>query len=153
MAMKNRSSQPNGVENGLNMPQSVPNIKINHLKHILELYKRSYSFYKMTFWLVKIAKKYEKFVFLKCFYLVERHLWNSFYSVSGPGKCFWLVSQAQKQFSPNIVVKNTKTPSICACYYQMLWTADENFDFWWNSVFTNYRFDHVLRFSDIIRHL
>ena len=39
MAMKNRSSQPNGVENGLNMSQSVPNIKINHRKHILELYK------------------------------------------------------------------------------------------------------------------
>ena len=37
--MKNRSSQPNGVENGLNMSQSVPNIKINHRKHILELYK------------------------------------------------------------------------------------------------------------------
>ena len=36
--MKNRSSQPNGVENGLNMSQSVSNIKINNRKHILELY-------------------------------------------------------------------------------------------------------------------
>ena len=37
--MKNRSSQPNGVDNGLNMSQSVPNIKINHQKQILDLYK------------------------------------------------------------------------------------------------------------------
>ena len=36
MAMKNQSYQPNGVENGSNMSQSVPNIKINHRKHILE---------------------------------------------------------------------------------------------------------------------
>ena len=37
---KNRSSQPNDVENSLNMSQSVPSIKINHRKHILELYKQ-----------------------------------------------------------------------------------------------------------------
>ena len=37
MTMKNRSSQPNGVENGSNMSQSVPNIKINHQNHILDL--------------------------------------------------------------------------------------------------------------------
>ena len=38
MTMKNRSSQPNGVENGSNMSQSVPNIKINYQKHILDIY-------------------------------------------------------------------------------------------------------------------
>ena len=38
--MKKRSSQPNGVENGLNMSQLVPNIKVNHQKYILELYRK-----------------------------------------------------------------------------------------------------------------
>eukprot|EP00493_Phyllostaurus_siculus_P022530 UN22863 len=32
--MKSRSSHPNGVESGLNMSQSFPNIKFNHQKHI-----------------------------------------------------------------------------------------------------------------------
>ena len=39
MVMKNWSSRSNGVDNGLNMSQSVPNIKINHQKQILDLYK------------------------------------------------------------------------------------------------------------------
>ena len=39
LPMKNRFSQTNDVENGSNMSQSVSNIKINHQKHILDLYK------------------------------------------------------------------------------------------------------------------
>ena len=37
--MKNRSSQTNGVENGSNTSQSVPNIKINDQKQAFDLYK------------------------------------------------------------------------------------------------------------------
>ena len=41
MPMKNQFSQPNGVENGSNMSESVPNMKINYQKHILDLYEFS----------------------------------------------------------------------------------------------------------------
>ena len=37
--MKNQFSQPNDVDNVLNMSQSVQNININDQKHILDLYK------------------------------------------------------------------------------------------------------------------
>ena len=37
--MKNRSSQPNGVENGSNTSQLVPNIEINDQKQVFDLYK------------------------------------------------------------------------------------------------------------------
>ena len=39
VVMKNQFYQPDGAETGLNMSQSIPNIKINHQKHILDLYK------------------------------------------------------------------------------------------------------------------
>ena len=39
MPKKNWFSQSNGVENGSNISQSVPDININYQKHILGLYK------------------------------------------------------------------------------------------------------------------
>ena len=95
------------------------------------LFKRSYSCYKTTFWLAKIAKKHEKFDFWKCFYLLERHLWNLLYGVSGVGKCFlFCFSSSEAIFTKHCGKKHQKPKYLRKLYYQMLWTVGETSDLW-----------------------